>query len=153
MSAFMVSIEHINALVSVFSAGPAQSAMTMSEWKQSVQWPFMLALFPNANPLNELGRLLIQANLTSVQARYPDSIKHPEDTPGPEDPYWTRSYIYQRPGRIPTVPEALKLLESYKYQSCEPDEWETSDVKKACDSLRTLLIHALPGYEAAPWAI
>lgn len=153
MSAFMVSEDHINALVSVFSRGPAQSAMSMAEWVQSVEWPYTLHLSENAVSLNELGRLLIDTNLASIQYRYHDTIEHPENMPGPIDQYWARPYIYQNPGHVPTVPEALKLLESYEYQSCEPDEWEKSDVKKACDSLRMLLIHALPGYEAAPWTI
>lgn len=150
MSAFMVSKSHIDALVAIIDEGPAKSGITIQEWKNSIDYAKILPE-NSVNPLNDLGDMLVRENLSSIHCRYPDSARNPENTPGPVELYWAKEYVYQRPARVPNVVEAFKVIDCYDYQSCEHPAWETSEAKKICDKLRTMLIPALPGYDAAPW--
>jgi hypothetical protein len=150
MSAFMVSKEHIDAIIAVIAEGPALSETTVQEWKSSIQYAKILPT-NSENPLNDLGSLLVRENLSSIHYRYPDTVRNPENTPGPEERYWEKEYVYQRPARVPNVIEAFKINECYEYQACEHPGWKTSEAKKICDKLRAVLILALPGYNAAPW--
>ena len=150
MSAYMVSKEHIDAILCVVVEGPAQSGKTTHEWQVIIAYT---DLFPKGtgDPLNALGDLLVRENLSSIHSRYPDTVTDLENTPGPIAQYWLREYVYRHPARKPNVIEALKLIDCYEYQSCEHPEWPGSQAKKICDRLRCLLVSALPGYEKASW--
>ena len=47
----------------------------------------------------------------------------------------------------------LKALVAYEYQSCEHEQWSSSQAESFCDALRAVAITTLPGYDAAPWLI
>jgi hypothetical protein len=47
----------------------------------------------------------------------------------------------------------IKAIHCYEYQSCEHDEWEKSKAADYCTALESMLVHELPGYDAAPWGI
>lgn len=151
MSAYMVSKQHINALVHAACFGPRDlqnvpfHARTWyrPSYKGFQQWGFDL--------VNDIGEMLTKENLSSIHARYPDTETNPEATPGPVDLYWLQPYQYTPPSRPMNAIEALKALDCYEYQSCEHPEWERSEAKQLCDSMRHSLIGFLPGYEAAPW--
>ena len=150
MSAYIVSRQHIDALMVIIAEGPAQSECTPEDWESNVRYANILPQ-NSENRLNDLGDMFIRENLSSIHYRYPNTLQNPENTPGPEDLYWTKKYVYQRPARVPNVVEALKVIDCYAYQSCEHPEWETSEAYKICAKLREMLITALPGYNAAPW--
>jgi hypothetical protein len=174
MSAFIVSKEHIDAMVRVGIAGPSDPHEIRPDraW-HGVSWftsdPRAIA-YDGSNPTayfggldairRELrsetaeatGAMLVAANVASVQHRYSEPG---DDLPGPVVKYWTRPYvapvIFRR--QLPTAVEALKLIACYEYQSCEPPTWDGSEAQRFCDALRHALIGALPGYAEAPWEL
>ncbi|HCG01491.1 MAG TPA: hypothetical protein DEV93_13215 [Chloroflexi bacterium] len=97
-----------------------------------------------------IGRMLIDENLRSIHARYPDTVDGGQ-VPGPFESYWEQPYSC--PIMLPTVDavQVLKAIDCYEYQSCEHDGWETSTARAFCDALRGAMIHRLPGYEEAQW--
>lgn len=132
MSAWIVSDNHINALVDVGLRGPAGCR----EWYHVVYGIGALT----SGRANEVGSDLLKENYRSVNYRYRENDEAPAFTFDPN----------QR--RISTV-EALKAIHCYEYQACEHPEWEQSDAHKFCTKLRHSLEHYLPGYEEAPWGI
>jgi hypothetical protein len=85
--------------------------------------------------------VLVAENVLSLTSRYgkrdaPKKTTH-RYTPGPA---------------LPAI-HVIKLAQSYDYQSCEHDGWETSEAKRWIDNLIAGLVYQLPGYGAAPWAI
>ncbi len=101
--------------------------------------------------MNELGDMLVKENLSSIHSRYPDTLTDPAGTPGPIKQYWLQPYEFRTPKRKMSVVEALKALDCYEYQSCEHEEWEKSEARQFCDTLRHSLIGCLDGYNQAPW--
>ena len=116
----------------------------------------------------EFGDMLMRENVRSVLHRYPDTMDGGQ-TPGPTDNYWERPYTYPLqttpivPGmtaivmapprgahvRYLTSAEAFKAIHSLEYQSCEHDEWESSEAYRALCALKDSLERRLPGYSAA----
>ena len=97
--------------------------------------------------------MLWRENVVSVRTRYPNDTEG--EWPGPRGLTMTTilSYHYHPPVSLPSPVEALKLLDGLEYQSCEHEEWETSEARDFCDALRRALIHALPGYDDAQWTL
>lgn len=157
MSAFVVSTEHIDAIVSVAIHGPKDST---SRWEQGPSWaegdprviPWQEQIWrkvatgglpelakPNEIGADDLGAMLLAENVASVNYRYDEiESRRPE-------------YRYRKPSRRPTVVEAFKLLGCLDYQSCEHPEWINSQAYRFCLALQDALIGCLPGYSAAPW--
>lgn len=133
MSAYMVDKEHIDVLVCLLLSLPRYVGNVGSETP------------------NRLGAYLVAANLAGVQARYPDCIENPEDTPGPCAQYWEEPYQFtQQPYRLTAV-EALAAIAGYRYQCSDSDEWSTTPAYGLLQDLQEALIRNLPGYDAAPW--
>lgn len=95
--------------------------------------------------------LLYQENIRSVRARYPDdkwsdlpgpTIKPLHIVVSPEEAYRMRL--------LPAV-ALLKLCDCLDYQSCETDDWHQTPAFELLDLIRRAAIHALPGYDKAPW--
>jgi len=157
MSAYMVSKEHIDAIVYAAYEGPKDNGRPSGYGRQTWYRPGFKGNngenqvdFHN---LDELGKLLVKENLSSIHARYPDTIADPKHTPGPCDQYWLQPYTWTRPTRRLNAVEALKALACYEYQSCEHQEWESSAARQFCESLRHALIGCLPGYDEAEWGV
>jgi len=121
MSAFEVCKAHIDAILTFAAFG----------------LPRHLAL--KADKLDEVGQVLVDANVESVNYRYNE-----KDAADP--------YHFCRVRTLSPV-EMLKALDCLEYQCCEPNDWKDSIAKKYIDQLRGWTIQALPGYDAAPWAI
>lgn len=144
MSAFIVSQQHIDAICT--------AAITYPDY--GVAWQAADTSWRKLNkgdPLDAIGHMLWEENVASVSYRYDDC--EDGDWPGPIGLTidQVRAYRHQPPKRLPTVVEALKLLNCYEYQSCEHDGWETSEASAFIKGLRRALIYALPGYDQAPW--
>lgn len=135
MSAFIVTNDHINALVTAHLAS-ANELHSMSQTEK-----------------NSIGQMLLNENFRSVNTRYCEATQVPSFVFTP-----VYSYIPRRSGglatRVELTPVALlKLLDSYEYQSCETNDFETTDAYKFCKSLRNMLISQLSNYEDSPWTI
>jgi len=127
MSAYVVSIKHINALVNHIS-------------HQSLS-------YYGFDSIKAIGRELLAANVTAVCHRYSDMT--PETAQ--QEFSGETGYTYQ----LETVPalHALSLLTGYEYQACEACDWPESKARDICERLRLELIRKLPGYSDAPWSI
>lgn len=96
--------------------------------------------------------VLYAENVRSVSERYPDDDV--DDLPGPN----------HKPAQITitnrdcadyalTVPalHILKMCDCLEYQSCETEDYRQTIGFELLDAIRGAAIHALPGYEDAPW--
>ena len=160
MSAYIVSVNTIHAMVT------QAKTYNMHNYFN----PECRALETEMEKLNYLGQMLVDANITSVMARYPDD--DPDDLPSETkrnrlgDIWWDEPYEFvechagQRE-RDALPPEELKpvdilmIVSCYKYQSCEFETWEQSSAFVFCANLVNNLIRDLKieGFEQAPWGI
>jgi len=94
------------------------------------------------NTKDEVGQLLMDENVRSVQYRYDrDSF---DELPGPIDKTGIRDYRHI-PLDITLDPiELLKQLDCYKYQTCECPDWEENDAHAFCQVVRVLAEAQLP---------
>ena len=98
---------------------------------------------------NRIGQMLLDECVHSVSHHYQDDGI--TELPGPNNAYWLVPYKYQDALHLPEPVVILKTIACYEYQSCEHPEWETSEAKAFCETLRHIVITGLPGYEEAPW--
>jgi len=96
--------------------------------------------------------VLYQENVRSVQARYPqdswETLPGPSLKPRELAVTWRECNLaFYRPA--PVV--VLKLCDGLEYQSCETDDYRETVAFRLLDAIRGAAIHALPGYDAAPW--
>jgi len=127
MSAFMVPIEHIRAMINAGLNAP-YGPMT---WKNSELTPATAG---------KVGAMLLAENQRSVNYRYNEQETEEPYTHGPSS---RRSPV-----------EILLAIACYEYQACETPDWEQSEAAEFCRVLQLQLIHQLPGYgEAQAWPI
>jgi len=132
MSAFLVSKNHIDALVAARKLDRHHDDGTLHKLSD-----------------DELGRMLWRENMLSLADRYDDPIDEDALRAYRFDPMTARMHKGQ-----PLSPIALvKLVHCYRYQSCEHDAWESSDAARYCERLESMLVHRMPGYDEAPWGI
>ena len=147
MSAVMVSRLHIHCLVAAgFLRLPGEDR---------AENPHAAMMFPlgcentasrlSAQSANEIGQMLVDANLSSVIA---DNGAHP-DCIAPSD-----VASYQWPGLeegLTTPAETLNAISCYEYQAEEHPEWSGSRAQRYCTLLRKHAAERVPGYEEAEW--
>lgn len=140
MSAFIVSHDHIDAIVTYAAFS------RVSFWNPEAKTRTEITM-TNAE---EIGRMLLHENERSVRGRYPDD--GPGELPGTvgEDAATYRFRVWQRPLKPVEVIKAVKCLE---YQSCEHRGWESSLAWRICQSVKDHAINRLPGYDDAAWEI
>lgn len=139
MSAFVVNKSHINALL---HAGMAVRYRPLT-WRHNGESHTL-----TDESATVVGQMLLDECVRSVCYRYEgDSMAN---LPGRTNAEWLIPFEYRFTHRRPTPIEALSLISCYEYQSCEHDEWETSEAKAFCDALRHCTIPRLPGYDEAP---
>ncbi len=153
MSAFVVSREHINYLVNAArTRGMGRDQGSMSwYWKGKDNMNRSNASGENGMYETEIGQMLWDENIKSIHARYPDTTEHPENMPGPIGENFVFSFRHDSQEINPV--QVIKLCHSYSYQSCEHEEWETSEAKGFIEALEHRAIFALPGYDEAEWEI
>jgi (2Fe-2S) ferredoxin len=139
MSARIVNREHIDLMVRLVTEGPAGVPVSPDgAWYTSV----------SGLDADSIGQMLIDTWVASVSYRYSEST---DSLPGPVARYYLEPYAYAVPSHRLDVPEALKALDGYEYQSGEHPDWPMSPAKALCDEMRGRLIARVPGYDAAPW--
>ncbi|MBS3648819.1 hypothetical protein KEU06_09395 [Pseudaminobacter sp. 19-2017] len=149
MSAWMVSNAHVTAMIScavaLFRESDSFSEFRLANGKTAARHALATA------DLTELGKLLLQENAKSLDARYPgDKGSSDGDMYHQEE---IDSYVYARDSHAAgqDVGFLAKLISCYAYQSCEHDGWETSAAKQWCDWAQEVGISVLPSYKRAPW--
>lgn len=127
MSAFIVSNTQINAIVRAAS-------------RMGLSYQYAGLTRRVAGMEQEMAEMLLCANYDSVNARYREN-----NLP--------RAIVYAIDAPILPVISTIKLANSLAYQSCEFDEWDSSEAKAFLDAFESWSINKLPGYDAAPWTI
>jgi hypothetical protein len=127
MSAFIVSNTQINALVRYAS-------------RLGLSYQYAGLTRRVAGMEQETAEMLLAANYDSVNARYREN----------ELP---REIVYRIDAPMLDAIKAIKLANSLAYQSCEFDEWDSSEAKAFLDAFESWSVNKLPGYDAAPWTI
>jgi hypothetical protein len=105
---------------------------------------------PGEITASHLGQILIDANVRSIHARYPDTIEGGQ-MPGPIEPYWEQPYVYADPGIRLSPAEAFKAISCFIYQACEFETWWASEASQILDSLHYRVASCVKGYDEAPW--
>lgn len=158
MSAFMVSKEHIDALVATALHGPTDNGKPGGYGQRRWYPPISPTACGQEQPVraenaSELGDLLVKENLSSIHYRYPDTIDNPDSTPGPCEQYWLTEYAFPPRTKALTIVQACKALAGYEYQACEHPEWRSSAAREFCNEMRDRLVSCLPGYDEAEWEV
>lgn len=143
MSAFIVSHDHIDALVTFavhhklrYRANDRMIDIT-------------------ADNATEVGAILLQENTRSVLYRYRGRT---EDTaPGRKDET-VANYVFRSFERIKLLPQhklvglILSGCSCFDYQACETEDYEQSTAYRIIDAIRTEAVRMVPKYDA-PWEI
>jgi hypothetical protein len=157
MSAFIVSTDHIDALLT--GAKILCRPYAPFRWYlKGCEQTHDLASFvdpndPDCDPISAVGRMLIAENVASVSYRYGE--KDLAELPGPNDQTGLHGdYRFREFAGYPDPIVILKAVACYRYQSCETPDWEESEAFAFCDALEKTAISRLPGYDDAPgWSI
>lgn len=98
---------------------------------------------------DDLGRLLMRANIESVAHRYGQT--GPDDLPGPRDQ--TRVWNYEfRPIQTELRPAwAISCCDCLRYQSCETPDYRESLAYAVTEAIREDAIQTVT--EGAPWGV
>ena len=158
MSAYMVPIEHVRAMVNAGLRNRhhdplswAVRELTDEERTRAYQpgapsGPEMEAVAHDTRrqltreTAGTVGAMLLAQNRRSVDYRYDESDI--------EQPYTHAPSSVRGPAAL------LKAIDCYEYQSCETPDWEQSEAARFCQELRAHLIRQLPGYnQADTWPI
>ena len=89
--------------------------------------------------------ILLAENVRSVRARYADDIGDYEEIE------ISKSEVLMPKAFTPVT--ILKLCNCLAYQSCETEDWETTNAYKLLQQIKDAAIRLLPGYEQAPWGL
>ena len=145
MSAFIVSHDHIDALLSFASKRDSYGSVSYYVKKTGAH---VSITEQNAT---EIGRILLTENERSIYARYPDCKPGDDKKPGTigED---AAGYNFKRwPLSSPLLSVSiLKACSCFDYQACETDDYDDSLAATVIDAIRNRAISRLPGYEDAP---
>lgn len=126
MSAFVVSKKHIDALVTAAVTRNAYIKID-GEWVEA-----------QPQHANLIGQTLWNENYRSVNARYNESEKAPEY-------HWTQVNV--------SAVQVIKAVHCLDYQSCETDDWNTTQAYQILKAIKNVASYMLPGYEEAQWEI
>lgn len=139
MSAFICSHTHIDAMLTALPHDDQANLLRRIESRTKTT---------SAWTLTDVGRLLLDENERSVASRYPN-------VPDAERPgtIGERSAGYRFTERPTSFVEGLKLLDSWRYQSCETDDHATTLAWQVSMLMTDALIGALPGYTEAAWSL
>ena len=125
MSAFIMSDDEINTIVSYF-IDPNHRIDSTPYLKIGESYEYL-----NADNSNLIAKILMDANVKSVNERYED-----DQTPSYE-------FEYLPQARKRPVGNIIGALDCYEYQSCESNEWDTSNAREIVASLRKHLLKTI----------
>jgi hypothetical protein len=93
--------------------------------------------------------MLWDENVRSVKYRYHAESEDGVPAPGGPYEYDDDPLIFSQVCPVQT----LKAICCYEYQTCKHPEWRESEAYAYVQSLKSVAIHALPGFENAEWEI
>jgi hypothetical protein len=135
MSAFVVQNMHIDAIISY--------AVDKRISYYSAQRQTRIEI--GAHNAEEIGRILMDENVRSVCARYPDIENDVKDA--------ASEYAYKGFSTPLTAIEIIKACNCLEYQSCETSDWDASLAWRILHDIKAHAVHHLPGYNNAPWEV
>jgi len=146
MSAFIVSHDHIDALLSF-----AKDKRMKDRLGYFIQ-PSRADLFD----WTAIGQVLLAENERSVCHRYPDCT--PTDAPGKigEEAISYRFRYFEpflQMAHAKKMVWIIKNCDCFDYQACETDDYPTTIAHRIIEAIRAEAIRCLPDYDAAPWGI
>ncbi|MEX1091713.1 MAG: hypothetical protein WEF28_01020, partial [Acidimicrobiia bacterium] len=147
MSAYMVSVGHIDVLI---SAGlrrgmsplrwydvPIEVAVANNDPVHSIAWHNEHSQELTVETADQVGAILLNENRESVNWRYDEEELEP-------------IYQFRQTDTYP-IPELLSAISGYEYQACEHLGWHLSQAKQFCDALRQRLCAEIRAEEG--WSI
>lgn len=151
MSAFVVSRDHIDALVKGGLKPHPQIQGYPLRWWKTAEYDGCWAEL-SAQTADEVGQMLTDECVRSVSHRYQDNGDLPGCYPNGEADYLAAYHYPGGMGYVELSPvQVLKLINCYEYQSCEHPGWRESEAWRYCEALRDRMISMLPGYSEAAW--
>ena len=144
MSSFIVSPEHLRALVLAGLAGQYQDG-AMRWYSDDGNRSGVL----DNDTAARVFEMLYRANVEAVEYRY--GSDNPDGLPGyiGPDPY---RFTFAS-GFTPDPVSILKAVACYEYQACDAPTWNASEARDFCQALRLRMIHRLEGIDDAPWCV
>lgn len=146
MSAFIVNDKTISAIMqAVFNAGHCREH-AVNPWQYQND-PKAYHYVPYALKESQAQANLLKAeNVRSVNHCY----KHSEAM---QTPPFTGDVALSI-GALPVGPlQALKLVLCLEYQSCECDDWESTEAYRLLNKYKNILIGRLAGYDRMSWGL
>jgi hypothetical protein len=143
MSAFVVSHDHIDALVTF-------AAIQKLRYRADNR-----IIYITSDNATETGAILLQENTRSVLNRYPNDTE--ATCPGREGES-VDNYKFHSFDQIERLPQhklvglILTACSCFDYQACETNDYEESTAYQIIDAIRTEAIRMVPKYDA-PWEI
>lgn len=155
MSAFVVSNDHINLITTAVDHYRTSGDLRVLVDDQSARFGKRDAL--DGLSLDDIGRLLLDENVTAVMTRYADTIDAEEAAQYASDidTYRHQSLPVTTLGTTPFPLLVLAATRSYRYQACEDPNYEATTAAKIIDAVREAAINDLPGYgdaERVAWS-
>jgi hypothetical protein len=125
MSAYIVSDNHINAIVKFASQHSSGGFGVVPQVAGNEQ---------------AIAELLLAENTRSINYRYREST--------PVEPI---VFSLDAPTLSPI--QVLKACDCLDYQSCETDDWESTTACKLISAIKSDAVRRLPGYDSAEYSI
>jgi hypothetical protein len=126
MSAFVVDKHHIDVLVSYMLT------------KRMSYWNGKERVYVTRNNASDIGQILFDQNVRSVNYRYHEQGKPP-------------AYKFKHPLESHSAVQIIKACHCLDYQSCETGDWGETEAWKICEAIISNACHDLPGYDTAQW--
>lgn len=151
MSAFICQPEHFGILAALsVTPDPVGRIAALPKWVH----PGGIVL-----TAQRVARELAAENIRSVAARYPNDKDG--DRPGPVGltdaqileaaAVWAGHYTTTGAASKINAGTRVKLCQCLSYQSCETDDWNTTDAHLQLEEIRGSDDATAPGYDQAPW--
>lgn len=149
MSAFICGPDHFKVLA-IFAATRGKYGLNVDP--RYVEGLARLEQYGETELASAYADVLYAENIRSVLHRYPDDDE--ESAPGPiKKPAHIVVTAHDRRAakyKLPAV-SLLKMCDCLEYQSCETSDWDATPAYRLLNAIRKASIHALPGYDDAPW--
>ena len=144
MSSFIVSPEHLRALVLAGLAGQFQDGAMRWYWDDDTRSGVL-----DSETVARVFEMLYRANVEAVEYHY--GVDNPDGLPGYIGP---NPYRFAPASRFTPDPIAiLKAVACYEYQASDAPTWNASAARDFCQALRLRMIHRLEGFDDAPWRV
>ncbi len=142
MSAYQVSDKQIHILAVTYYS---------SQWECSVKFK------EDLGNVNYIIRTLVDANIRSVDTRYPDNASTEEELQvilkDSVLKSWDDVDYLRKLYKDYSVVQILKLVHNYEYQCLDWEQWDISKAKDICRDLKDKLIVRLDGYNESSWGL